>query len=54
MALSRRTIRNCRLGFTTGYDAEVIPPEFEKVERLEKILQLRHIVGAVARLTTTT
>lgn len=40
--------------FTTGYDAEAIPTEFEGVERLEKPLQLRQIVGAVARLTTTT
>ena len=39
--------------FTTGYDAEVIPAEFEGVERLEKPLQLRQIVGAVARLTST-
>ncbi|TGD99882.1 PAS domain S-box protein [Methylobacterium nonmethylotrophicum] len=37
--------------FTTGYDAEVIPAEFEGVERLEKPLQLRQIVGAVAKLT---
>ncbi len=37
--------------FTTGYDAEVIPVEFEGVERLEKPLQLRQIIGAVAKLT---
>ena len=37
--------------FTIGYDAEVIPVEFESVERLEKPLQLRQIVGAVAKLT---
>lgn len=37
--------------FTTGYDAGVIPAEFEGVERLEKPLQLRQIVGAVASLT---
>ena len=37
--------------FTTGYDAEVIPAEFAGVERLQKPLQLRQIVGAVARLT---
>lgn len=40
--------------FTTGYDAEVIPAEFAGVERLEKPLQLRQIVGAVARLTPAT
>lgn len=39
--------------FTTGYDADVIPAEFEGIERLEKPLQLRQIVGAVARLTGT-
>ena len=38
--------------FTTGYDAEIIPAEFEGIERLEKPLQLRQIVGAVAKLTT--
>ncbi|MBI0539514.1 PAS domain S-box protein [Roseomonas sp. KE2513] len=38
--------------FTTGYDAEVIPAEFEAAERLQKPLQLREIVSAVARLTT--
>ena len=38
--------------FTTGYDAEVIPAEFDGVERLQKPLQLRQIVGAVAKLTT--
>lgn len=37
--------------FTTGYDAEVIPVEFEGVERLGKPLQLRQIVAAVAKLT---
>ena len=37
--------------FTTGYDAEVIPAGFEAVERLQKPLQLRQIVGAVAKLT---
>ncbi|MCY1644792.1 PAS domain S-box protein [Methylorubrum sp. SL192] len=40
--------------FTTGYDAGVISPEFEAIERLEKPLQLRHIVGAVLRLTAAT
>ena len=42
------------LVFTTGYDAEVIPAEFEGIERLQKPLQLRQIVGAVAWLTATT
>lgn len=37
--------------FTTGYDAEVIPPEFAGIARLEKPLQLRQIVGAVAKVT---
>lgn len=40
--------------FTTGYDVGVISPEFEAIERLEKPLQLRHIVGAVAKLTAAT
>jgi PAS domain S-box-containing protein len=38
--------------FATGYDAGVIPEEFEGVDRLEKPLQLRRIVDAVAKLTT--
>ena len=39
--------------FTTGYDAEVIPAEFEGVTRFKKQLQLRQIVGAIAKLTST-
>lgn len=38
--------------FTTGYDADVIPAVFGGVIRLEKPLPLRHIVSAVARLTS--
>lgn len=38
--------------FATGYDEAVIPAEFEGVELLEKPLQPRQIVRAVARLTT--
>lgn len=40
--------------FTTGYDQDVIPTEFDGVERLEKPLQLRQVVGAVARLLART
>lgn len=36
--------------FITGYDQEVIPAEFEGIERLQKPVQLRQIVGRVARL----
>lgn len=36
--------------FVTGYDQEAIPAEFEHVERLEKPVQLRQVVNAVARL----
>ena len=35
--------------FTTGYDEDVIPHEFDGVARLEKPIALRRIVGAVAR-----
>ncbi|SEO93365.1 Response regulator receiver domain-containing protein [Methylobacterium sp. ap11] len=38
--------------FTTGYDAKVIPTKFAGIERLEKPLQLRQIVSAVAKLMT--
>ena len=38
--------------FTTGYDVEVIPAEFDSVERLQKPLELRHIVGAITKLMT--
>ena len=38
------------LVFTTGYDPEVIPVEFDGVERLQKPVELRRIVGAIARL----
>ena len=40
--------------FTTGYDLEVIPAEFEGVERLQKPVQLRQIIAAIARLLTPT
>lgn len=36
--------------FTTGYDSEIIPAAFDRVERLQKPLQLRQIVGAVSKL----
>ena len=36
--------------FTTGYDPEVIPAEFGNVERLQKPVQLRKVVGAIAKL----
>ncbi len=36
--------------FVTGYDQEVIPVEFVGVERLQKPVQLRQIIEAVARL----
>ncbi|WP_246776840.1 HWE histidine kinase domain-containing protein [Microvirga sp. VF16] len=38
--------------FTTGYDQKVIPQEFSGIERLEKPVQLRQIVGAVAKMLT--
>lgn len=38
--------------FTTGYDPEVIPAEFDGVERLQKPLKLRQIVNAVSHLLT--
>ena len=38
--------------FTTGYDQEVIPAEFDAIERLEKPFQLRQVVGAAARLVS--
>lgn len=36
--------------FTTGYDLAVIPTEFDGVERLQKPVQLRQIVAAIAKL----
>ena len=36
--------------FMTGYDIDVIPAAFETVERLQKPVELRQIVAAVARL----
>jgi DNA-binding LytR/AlgR family response regulator len=36
--------------FVTGYDQQVIPPEFEHVEPLEKPVELRRIVAAVSKL----
>lgn len=36
--------------FVTGYDKDVIPVEFANVEQLDKPVQLRRIVHAVAQL----
>jgi CheY-like chemotaxis protein len=36
--------------FVTGYDQKVIPAEFDDIERLEKPIQLRHLVGAISKL----
>ncbi|HKU90794.1 MAG TPA: response regulator [Steroidobacteraceae bacterium] len=36
--------------FVTGYDQEVIPEKFAKIERLQKPVQIRQMVDAVARL----
>lgn len=36
--------------FVTGYDPKMIPEEFSDIERLAKPVQLRHVVGAVAKL----
>jgi PAS domain S-box-containing protein len=36
--------------FVTGYDHDVIPAEFDDIERLEKPAHLRRIVSAIAKL----
>ena len=36
--------------FTTGYDTDVIPPEFESVECLQKPMQHHQIVATIAKL----
>ena len=36
--------------FVSGYDEAVIPAEFNDIDFLEKPVQLRRILGAVARL----
>ncbi|MBB6091681.1 PAS domain S-box-containing protein [Povalibacter uvarum] len=36
--------------FLTGYDLKAIPEEFADIERLEKPVQLRHIIGVIADL----
>lgn len=36
--------------FLTGYDTEIIPKEFHRVERLQKPIELRHVVSAISRL----
>ena len=35
--------------FVSGYDQQVIPAEFDGVARLQKPIELRQIVGAVAQ-----
>ena len=36
--------------FITGYDEDVIPPEFADVERLQKPVALRQMIEAVSKL----
>jgi len=36
--------------FVTGYDEDVIPPEFDGIERLQKPVELRQMIDAVSRL----
>jgi PAS domain S-box-containing protein len=36
--------------FVTGYDQEMIPKEFDHIQRLEKPIQLRQIVNAISKL----
>jgi DNA-binding response OmpR family regulator len=38
--------------FLTGYGEDVIPEEFKDIDRLEKPIQLRHIVSAISKLQT--
>jgi len=38
--------------FITGYDEDVIPGEFDDVERLQKPVEPRHMIAAVSRLMT--
>jgi CheY-like chemotaxis protein len=42
-------VRDVPFIFITGYDQEVIPPEFEDIARLQKPVQFRQIVGALAK-----
>lgn len=44
------TDRGIPFVFTTGYDPEAIPAEFDHIERLQKPMPLRQIVAAIARL----
>jgi DNA-binding LytR/AlgR family response regulator len=34
--------------FITGYDETIIPPEFDAVDRLQKPVEFRQIVGSLA------
>jgi DNA-binding response OmpR family regulator len=36
--------------FITGYDEDVIPPEFADVDRLQKPVELRQMIEAVSKL----
>jgi DNA-binding response OmpR family regulator len=36
--------------FVTGYDQDVIPPQFDEVERLQKPVELRQMIEVVSRL----
>ncbi len=45
-----RTLRKRGIPFVfiTGYDEAIIPPEFDSVARLQKPVELKQIVGALA------
>ena len=47
-----RTLRQQGVAFVfiTGYDEAVIPPEFEGVARLQKPVELRQVVGSLAKV----
>jgi DNA-binding response OmpR family regulator len=36
--------------FVTGYDEDVIPAQFDEIERLQKPVELRQMIEAVSRL----
>jgi DNA-binding response OmpR family regulator len=38
--------------FITGYDEDVIPSEFDEIDRLQKPVELRQMIEAVSRLVT--
>jgi DNA-binding NtrC family response regulator len=47
------TERSIPFAFVTGYDANLIPEDLSHIERIEKPIRERHVIGTLTRLLST-